>query len=518
MVPLYFESATSLALKIRRGEITSEELTLLFIQRIEQFDASINAVVVRCFEEAIMRAKELDGVFAKDGSTIGPLHGVPITVKENNDVKGLATMVGDPTKKDAPVAYSNSPLVQRLLDAGAVILGKTNLPIGCNDVQTYNTVYGTTSNPYDLSRTPGGSSGGSAAALCAGLTALELGGDIGGSIRVPAACCGIFGHKSTLSAIPFSYGPTRSHDIVVKGPLSRSSEDLELAMKLLAHIEGPAKRALTIKLPCNEKKKHLKDFRVAIWYDDAVCPVDSDILTALKKLVINLNVLGCTHVVEGAKPFDEKYGWKGGSAKAFRIYKCLLATEENLTMTPEEAQALLDTITTNTTYEKRKQIEWITQSAQSWHRANIERQNMRMAYERFFEEFDVLVCPICVSVAWPKDESGSGSHEWEEQKRSQKQRDECDVVQHFWQVGNRSIPGADGHKTPYHDQVFWSGVTNICGNPSTVFPAGRAAKSKTNMPVGLQVVGSEWNDLTTIAFVKALEKEGGYSFVPPKGY
>jgi len=247
-------------------------------------------------------------------------------------------------------------------------------------------------------------------------------------------------------------------------------------MKLLAHIKGLAKRALTIKL------------------------------------------FGCTHVVEGAKPFDEKYGWKGGSAKAFRIYKCLLATEENLTMTPEEAQALLDTITTNTTYEKRKQIEWITQSAQSWHRANIERQNMRMAYERFFEEFDVLVCPICVSVAWPKDESGSGSHEWEEQKRSQKQRDECDVVQHFWQVGNRSIPGADGHKTPYHDQVFWSGVTNICGNPSTVFPAGRAAKSKTNMPVGLQVVGSEWNDLTTIAFVKALEKEGGYSFVPPKGY
>ena len=256
-LPLHYESATTLADKIRRREVTSLELVELFIQRIIRYDnsndndesksrntnkdrskTSINAVVVRCFDQARTRAKELDRVlldtiesiqikiqaqkkkkhdFYYDGAkksipslvllllkdNLGPLHGVPITVKENNDVCGLQTTIGNPISINN-IATTNSPAVQQLLNAGAIIIGKTNLPLNCNDVQTYNPIYGTTSNPYNIECTPGGSSGGSAASLCIGFTALELGGDIGGSIRLPAALCGIYGHKPTLNAVSYT--------------------------------------------------------------------------------------------------------------------------------------------------------------------------------------------------------------------------------------------------------------------------------------------------------------------------
>ena len=255
-LPLHYESATTLADKIRRREVTSLELVELFIQRILRYDnsndndeskskntnkdrskTSINAVVVRCFDQARTRAKELDRLLLDtiksiqiqiqvqkkkkhddydDGAKnsyssllllleekLGPLHGVPITVKENNDVCGLQTTLGNPFSINN-IATTNSPAVQQLLNSGAIIVGKTNLPLNCNDVQTYNPVYGTTSNPYNIECTPGGSSGGSAASLCIGFTALELGSDIGGSIRLPAALCGIYGHKPTLNAVSYT--------------------------------------------------------------------------------------------------------------------------------------------------------------------------------------------------------------------------------------------------------------------------------------------------------------------------
>jgi amidase len=207
---------------------------------------------------------------------------------------------------------ANSPAVQALLDAGAVLLGKTNLPLDLNDVQTFNAIYGSTKNPHNPSRTPGGSSGGSAAALAAGFSALELGGDIGGSIRTPAHCCGIFGHKSTLGVIPFAYGPSRSPDIVVKGPLARSADDLALAMRLLAFSTGPESRAFTIKLPeCT--KRRLSEFRVCIWADDLVCPVDKDVRAAVSHVVSSLKVAGC-EPNETVRPALE-----GGSEGAFEV-------------------------------------------------------------------------------------------------------------------------------------------------------------------------------------------------------
>lgn len=481
---LVWSSATELAALLSTGVVSSRALTEAYISRIQALDGPINAVVVRCFDAARERAAEADAALA-GGRLWGPLHGVPITAKENNDVKGLPTTLGNVANRKN-IAASNSLVVQRLLDAGAVLLGKTNLALDLNDVQSYNDVYGRTCNPHDISRTPGGSSGGSAAALAAGFTSLELGGDIGGSIRTPAHCCGIFGHKATLGALPVTDRPSRQADIVVKGPLARSADDLALAMRLLARAAGPAARAWSLHLPESEATK-LTHFRVAVWGDDPICPVDSHVRAAVRCVVRCLKQAGC-EVDETARPdFD--------SGRAFRVYKQLLASAENTSIPDIELQRL---VSKSEGTMQEEQAGWIAQSYNRWHDADAERQVMRAAWEDFFTSFDVLICPICCSAAWPHDHSG-------------------ETDQPFWKAGERVIPGADGHKTPYHDQVFWSGLTNICGNPSTVFPAGKfASNSGTRLPVGLQIVGPEWGDLTTIAFARALEVEAGFKFEVPQ--
>ena len=261
---------------------------------------------------------------------------------------------------------------------------------------------------------------------------------------------------------------------------------------------------------------------MAVWADDACCPVDADVRAATRGLVARLRAAGCAVVDEGACPFDAAWGWEGGAARAFEVYKRLLAAEENLGMGADEIAALkklqgeVDTKDDPRASDLHEEVEWITQSVQSWHAADAARQDLRRAYDKFFERYDVLVCPICASVAWTKDESGAGDHEW---LRRPVLGGDAGAAQHFWRIGRRVIAGAAGHRTPYHAQVFWSGVTNVGGHPATAFPAGRAASVEgRGMPVGLQAVGAEWNDLTTIGFAEALETELGYAFLPPEGY
>ena len=196
IVPVHFKSATELANSIRRGEITSLNLLNLYLDRIQRYNEDINAVVALDIDAARARAAEADNALAQ-GQNWGPLHGVPMTVKDVFEVVGMAATSGDPKLKNY-IPNRNAIAVQRLIDAGAIIFGKTNVPYHAADIQSYNEIYGTTNNPWDLSRTPGGSSGGSAAALAAGFTPLELGSDIGGSVRFPAHYTGVFGHKSTF--------------------------------------------------------------------------------------------------------------------------------------------------------------------------------------------------------------------------------------------------------------------------------------------------------------------------------
>jgi len=235
---LAFQSASELSRRLRRRELSSVELLQHYLQRIERLNPALNAVVVLDAERALQRAKAADAALDR-GEIWGPLHGLPMTVKESFDVPGLPTTWGFETMRDN-IATRTATSVQRLLDAGALIFGKTNVPVAMADWQTFNPVYGTTNNPWDTTRTPGGSSGGSAAALAAGLTALELGSDIGASIRNPAHYCGVWGHKPTWGVVPQQGQQlpgmecVETIDIGVAGPLARSAQDLTLAMDVLS--------------------------------------------------------------------------------------------------------------------------------------------------------------------------------------------------------------------------------------------------------------------------------------------
>jgi amidase len=272
MSEICFQSATALAQGLRRREIGSRELLELFIKRVESFNPQLNAVVTLDLERARASADAADAE-AKRGAFRGSLHGLPITVKDTFETAGLRTTAGAKIYEQH-VPTKNAVALQRLIDAGAIIFGKTNTPAFAADVQTYNEIFGVTNNPWDRTRTPGGSSGGAAVAVATGLTAFELGSDIGGSIRIPAHCCGVYGHKTTygivssLGHIPGPPGARAKRDISVAGPLSRAAEDLDL---VLATIAGPLPEdavAWQLALP-PPRRERLADYRIGVWLDDA---------------------------------------------------------------------------------------------------------------------------------------------------------------------------------------------------------------------------------------------------------
>src|SRR2546425_4927202 len=232
MLDIPFRSAKQLAADIRKKKIGCLELLDLYLARIEKYDGALNAVVVRDFERARSRARAADRALSKR-DVWGPLHGVPMTIKESYDVAGLPTTWGVPASRNN-IATKNAIAVDRLLGAGVVLFGKTNVPLYLADWQSYNAIYGTTNNPWDVRRAPGGSSGGSAAALAAGLTGLEAGSDIGSSIRNPAHFCGVYGPKPTRGLLPrtrpappWQTAPGH-HD--PGGPPAGSADDLAVAL------------------------------------------------------------------------------------------------------------------------------------------------------------------------------------------------------------------------------------------------------------------------------------------------
>src|SRR5262244_3855938 len=278
MDQLHFKSAVEIARLIREREVRATEALEHFLARVEKYNPNLNAVIWLDVGRARERAKAADAALAK-GEVWGPLHGVPMTIKESYNVAGSPTTWGDP--KLANNATETSALAaERLEKAGAVLFGKTNVPLMLADWQSYNAIYGTTNNPWDVTRTPGGSSGGSAAALAAGLTGLEAGSDIGASIRCPAHYCGIFGHKPTFGVVPprGQALPGRLHqtDISVIGPMARGADDLEIALGVMA---GPDEiDAVGYKLAlAAPRQKALRDFKVAVMLTDPNAEVDVEV-------------------------------------------------------------------------------------------------------------------------------------------------------------------------------------------------------------------------------------------------
>ncbi|MCL4768178.1 MAG: amidase [Hyphomicrobiaceae bacterium] len=483
MLDLPFRSAGQLAAEIRRKAIGASELLELFLKRVDTHDPRINAIVATALPEARARAKAADEALAR-GEVWGPLHGVPMTVKESFDVVGMPTTWGVPELKDNRPAR-NALAVDRFLAAGAIVLGKTNVPLYLADWQTFNAIYGTTSNPWDLSRSPGGSSGGSAAALAAGLTGLEAGSDIGASIRNPAHYCGVWGHKPTWGicpprgqAMPGIVAPT---DISVIGPLARSADDLELAVSVMAgpnDIDGAGWR-LALPPP---RRSRPGEFKVAVMLDDPCSEVDTAVQDRIAGVAELLGKAGA-RVSHAARPAID-------TAEANRVYIALLRAATSGRQTDAmlaanlEAAARLDPA--DESYLARM-VRANVMPHRDWLGINNKRHHMRLAWAEFFREWDVLICPAAASAAFPHDHEGE-RHE-------------------------RTIT-VNGRQVPTTDQLFWAGFSGVAYLPSTVAPAGF---TPSGLPVGVQIVGPQYGDLTCIALARLLEREL-QGFVAPPGF
>ena len=286
MTDVAFLPAKRLAGLIRRGKVGSLELLDHYLARVERFNPALNAIIATDIPNARKRARAADRALAK-GDIWGPLHGVPMTVKESFDVAGLPTTWGAPAWKNS-VAEQDALSVARLRAAGAVVFGKTNVPMWLADTQAFNAIYGRTKSPWDLDRTPGGSSGGASAALAAGLTGLELGSDIAGSIRNPAAYCGLFGLKPTQGVCPphgHALGDNVAPlDMLVIGPLGRSADDLALSLDIIAGPDAIEARGMRLALP-RPRGRGLKDYRVAVIADDATAPVARELTAKMAELL-----------------------------------------------------------------------------------------------------------------------------------------------------------------------------------------------------------------------------------------
>ncbi|MFI1994068.1 amidase [Actinoplanes sp. NPDC020271] len=484
MTDYAYASAARLATAMENGEVSAVELTTAAIARIERLDGDINAICVPDFDRARAAAAAADAARARGEG--GPLLGVPMTIKDSIDIAGLPTTWGFPPFKDY-VAAADAVVVARLRAAGAVILGKTNVPLALGDFQSYNGIYGTTNNPWDLGRTPGGSSGGSAAALAAGFGALSMGSDIGGSLRVPAHFCGVYAHKPSIGLLPLrghTFPGTRplpelGGDLGVVGPMARSAGDLAMMVHLLAEPDhaglGRVYRA-ALRPPRHDD---LGAFRVLVLEGHPLVPVSSEVRAALDELAERLEGAGVT--VRRHSPHLPDL------AEGARSYMRLLQSSLAANFPPEvyaavvTAAAALDPADTSLSAERARGMAL---SHRDWVAADTVRAVQRAQWAELFTDVDVVLAPVTSTPAFPHD--------------------------HSEPMAARTIT-IDGEEHDYFDQLAWGGVATAPGLPSTVVPVTRSGQG---LPIGVQLIGPLFEDHTPIRFAGLLEREFG-SFTPP---
>jgi amidase len=476
-----FATALDAAAAIRAKRISSVELTELAFRRIDRYNPKINAVILEFRAASLARAREADQALAKK-DWWGAFHGVPITVKESYGIKDVPTTAGVPQYKDFR-PKQNAIAVDRISRAGAIVIGKTNVPVMLGDLQSYNPIYGTSNNPWDLARTPGGSTGGGAAALAAGLGHLTLGSDIGGSIRIPSHFCGIYGHKPTLELVstvghvpPFvDPAPAKFVDLSVCGPMARSAEDLRAAIEALGGPAGPDAKAFRWSLPA-PRRTRLADFRVGCILDDPLCPVGSDVRTVLEIAVGRIE----------KSRVQVSRGWPVGVnfAEQLNTYLFLLYAVMAPRFPPEAQEALRAAYRAD---PKNIAGAALMEPHSRWASETAKRLAARAVWEEYFKDHDMFLMPVAFVPAFPHD--------------------------HAEPFDRRILDTPEG-KRPYGDITPWIMAPTLTGCPATVAPAGRTA---AGLPVGIQIMGPYLEDATPIEFARLIADVVG-GFVPPKGY
>ncbi|MFO1288543.1 MAG: amidase [Rubrivivax sp.] len=494
MDDIAFLPAHELARRLRRREIGARELLERYLQRIERLNPMLNAVVVLDAARARQRADEADAALER-GQSWGPLHGLPMTVKESFNVAGLPTTFGVPAFAERKLE-ADALTVRRLKAAGAVVFGKTNVPVALADWQTFNPVYGTTNNPWDVKRTPGGSSGGSAAALAAGLTALELGSDIGASIRNPAHYCGVWGLKPSWGVLPMAgheltpVPDADTYDIAAVGPMARSAADLALALDVLAAPLSMHTALGRVPLAWRTRGTPARRCRVAVVLDDQVAAVDRAVSGALARLAEFLKREGVA-VTENARPVE--------SAETHEVYVHLLRAATGARYEDAEYAAACARAAGFAADDRSYPARHFRGNASShrrWAQMDMRRDRLRQQWAAFFERFDFLVCPTATTPAFTQNQQGE---RWE-----------------------RLIPvrreGGQTLMQPSTDALFWAGYPGLVGLPACAVPleltGGSEGRGHAALPVGAQIIGPAFGDIDVLAFAQWLEREYR-AFVPP---
>jgi amidase len=483
---LPYATAGELARALGAGELSALEALEATLERIAARDGDLNSIVVRDFERARRAARAADEALARGERRA--LLGVPMTVKEAFNVSGLPTSWGLVGARET-YPGQDAVAVRRLKAGGAVIIGKTNVPTHLGDWQCTNALYGRTRNPWGLDRTPGGSSGGSAAALAAGLVPLELGSDLAGSLRVPAHCCGVYAHKPTLGLVP-----SRGHappgapeldidpepDLGVVGPMARSADDLALALEVLAGPDAPHAIACRLALP-PARHARLGEFKALLLDEHPLVPLAAEVRAAIRRFADRLADTGCA--VERSSPMlpdlaliDETFG-----------LLLLAFIGANLPDAAYEArrQSAGSAAAPGTGSDPIRQRALVA-SHRDWLRARRTRTLLQHQWRALFRSWDVVICPVLPVTAFEHDDR---------------------------EVDQRRIV-IDGRPYPYAALGVWAGPATLCGLPATAMPVGHDARG---MPIGVQVIGPYLEDLTTVAFAQLAEREFG-GFRAPPGY
>lgn len=457
MKDIVFFSAVQLATAIRTGRVSASEVLEEHLEQIATYNPTLNAVITLDVERAQKRAREADEAQAR-GEIWGPLHGVPFTLKDAHATAGLRTTTGFPPLTDY-VPQQDSTVTARLKAAGGVLIGKTNLPTMLADYQSNNPIFGRTNNPWNNERTPGGSSGGAAAALASGMIPFDIGTDLSGSIRIPAHFCGVYGLKPTEQRVPLTGlipglpGPSPVRVMSCIGPMARTVEDLALLYALIAGPDGHDTEVAPV--PVEEVPNlDLKHLRIAFATNFPGFPVAADLREAVEELAKQLTPL-CAVVEKAALP------------------------QVDFNQELASAGALIGMMTGAFQPDEQEPPTTLAHYLEALHR----RDQSIFAWEQFFEKWDVLLCPPSMMTAFPHCEPGSPLL-----------LDDQETV--YWMVSA-------------HSTVF-----NYTGQPAIVLPYKR---DRAGLPLGIQMVGKRWGEARLLAIAKALAEVTG-AFQRPPGY